>query len=213
MCSLRRRNKDGKENKSVLSFRHITHGCVILVPFLNLFSLLQTIILSKLCYAKISLIFQSDFSFLCAWSWQFWWESTSFSLQRKGSKQLPASQNDRVQFWTFSSNTSCGIFLFVCVSQAARSREFGREGGILLVPIQSCLLTGLWELHSSAFTSIPPLVRAPNLWFHHHLILHWRQLILEFFFLTCRNKLFYNLSSVLSYKVHSSNISEVVISV
>lgn len=93
--------------------------------FFNLyfFLLLHRVTLSKLCYAKITLMFGSDFSILCAGSLWFWRESAFFFPQRKGSEKLPATPE-----WT---------------------REiFVSFGGTLPVLIRSYLLC-LGELHLS----------------------------------------------------------------
>lgn len=129
-----------------------------LVPFLNLFSLLQTIILSKVCYAKISLIFQSDFSFLCERNWQFWWESAFFSPQRKRSKQLPAPQNDHVQFGPFPVIHCVGFFVCLFHKQLGAENMIWREefcwcqhravfwlGSGSYTLLRSGLLLSLWE--------------------------------------------------------------------
>lgn len=93
-----------------------------------------------------------------------------------------------------------GFFVCLFFSKAARNTGCGMEGGILPVPIQSSLLTGLRVLYLSFSPSLPLLVRAPTLWFHHHAILDCRELIFDIlFFLTRWKILFYNLSSVISY--------------
>lgn len=119
------------------------------------------------------------------------------SLPKEGEvKSFLLSQNDHVQFLTFSSNTHCGVFCLFVFSQAARNTGCGMEGGILPVPMRNSLLTGLREFLLSVFPSLPLLVRPPTSSPNTGL---QRIRFRFFFFLTCRNILFCNLSPVLSY--------------
>lgn len=108
--------------------------------------------------------------------------SLHFSLPKEGEvKSFLLPQNDCVQFLTFSSNTYCGVFCWFVFTSNQEHRMWyeGRNFGSANTELS---WLGSGELHLSLFPSLPLLVGASTSLFHHHLMLHCRELILEVFF-------------------------------
>ena len=161
------------------------------------FSLLQSITLSKPCYTKISLVFGSDFSFLCVGSWWFWWESTFLFPQSRGSEKFHAPHRMVTgSIWPFPVTHVVGFFVGLCFHEQIGAQDVARREEFWQYQYRAFFSPGS-EVPLARVPFSPSACDSPHLWFHHHLILDCRELILDLFFLTCRNILFCNLSSVL----------------